>query len=55
MNKHQNSLYPEDYFAERYPKLTAPELSSEDIKKDLEEAERFVKTMFPEEPKNAEE
>jgi len=40
------------YFTERYPKLTAPELSSKDINKDLEEAERFIKTMFPEEKLN---
>ena len=37
------------YFIERYPKLTTPELSLEDIKKDLEGAKNFVKAMFPEE------
>lgn len=37
------------YFIERYPRLAAPELKPEDIINDLREAERFVKTMFPEE------
>lgn len=35
------------YFVERYPKLTASDLCLEDIKRDLEEAERFIKAMFP--------
>lgn len=37
------------YFADRYPPLSALELTSEDIKKDLGEAKRFIKAMFPEE------
>jgi HEPN domain-containing protein len=37
------------YFIERYPRLATPELKPEHIKNDLREAERFVKTMFPEE------
>jgi HEPN domain-containing protein len=37
------------YFIERYPRLATPELKPEHIKKDLIEAARFVKTMFPEE------
>jgi HEPN domain-containing protein len=35
------------YFAERYPPLSVLELSSADIKKDLKEARKFVKLMFP--------
>ncbi len=35
------------YFAERYPPLGAFDLISEDIKKDLTEAKKFVITMFP--------
>jgi HEPN domain-containing protein len=37
------------YFVDRYPLLYDSELSCEDIKKDLEEAKRFIQTMFPEE------
>lgn len=37
------------YFADRYPPLGASELTFEDVKGDLKEAERFIKTMFPEE------
>jgi len=37
------------YFADRYPPLGALEMTCDDIKKDLVEAERFVKVMFPEE------
>jgi len=37
------------YFADRYPPLGALEITCEDIKKDLIEAESFVKAMFPEE------
>lgn len=40
------------YFAERYPQLTPLELTREDIEKNLEEAERFIKTMFPKEGEN---
>ena len=35
------------YIAERYPPLSALELSSADIRKDLKEAREFVKMMFP--------
>ena len=35
------------YLAERYPPLSALELSSADIRKDLKEAREFVKLMFP--------
>jgi HEPN domain-containing protein len=41
------------YFTERYPKLTTPELSLEDIKKDLEGAKNFVNAIFPRENLNA--
>lgn len=34
------------YFTERYPKLTVPELTHEDIKKDLEEAKAFIKLII---------
>lgn len=37
------------YFVERYPLLGALELTAEDIKKELREAGRFVKAMFPDE------
>jgi HEPN domain-containing protein len=37
------------YFAERYPPLGASNLTSEDIKRDLSEAKKFVKSMFPKE------
>lgn len=37
------------YFAERYPPLGAFGLTSEDIKKDLKEARKFVRMMFPDE------
>lgn len=37
------------YFMERYPQLAAVGLSLEDIEKDLEQAQRFIQTMFPEE------
>lgn len=37
------------YFADRYPPLGISELICEDIEKDLEEAEKFILTMFPEE------
>jgi hypothetical protein len=35
------------YLAERYPPLSALELSAADIRKDLKEAREFVKFMFP--------
>jgi len=37
------------YFADRYPPLVALEMTSDDIKKDLVEAESFIKAMFPDE------
>ncbi len=37
------------YFAERYPPLSDFELSSADIRKDLNEAREFIKLMFPRE------
>jgi len=37
------------YLAERYPPLSALELSSADIRRDLKEAREFVKLMFPRE------
>ncbi|MBI4527693.1 MAG: HEPN domain-containing protein [Deltaproteobacteria bacterium] len=37
------------YLAERYPPLSALELSSADIRRDLKEAREFVKLMFPKE------
>jgi HEPN domain-containing protein len=35
------------YFAERYPPLGTLDLGSEDLKRDLKEARRFVNHMFP--------
>ena len=35
------------YFAERYPPLGTLDLGSEDLKRDLKEARRFVDHMFP--------
>lgn len=35
------------YLADRYPPLTPSELTCEVIKKDTEEARRFIQTMFP--------
>ncbi len=37
------------YFAERYPPLGELDLRSEDVKKALSEAKKFVKMMFPSE------
>jgi HEPN domain-containing protein len=37
------------YFADRYPPFVAEEIACEDIEKDMEEAKKFVMTMFPEE------
>ncbi|MFH1860468.1 MAG: HEPN domain-containing protein [bacterium] len=36
------------YFTERYPSLTEEELSSEEIERDINEAERFIQVMFGE-------
>ena len=36
-------------FCRAYPPLSVLELSSADIRKDLKEARKFVKLMFPEE------
>lgn len=41
------------YIADRYPFLISSELSCEDIKNHLAEAQRFIHTMFPEEVLNA--
>jgi HEPN domain-containing protein len=40
------------YIIDRYPLFADSELTSEDIKKDLEEAKGFVNKMFPEEKLN---
>lgn len=40
------------YFADRYPPLPRFELTKEDIEKDLKEAEKFIRTLFPEEKLN---
>jgi len=40
------------YLADRYPPLGALGLTCEDIENDLEEAEKFIKSMFPEEELN---
>jgi HEPN domain-containing protein len=37
------------YFAERYPPLGALDITSEDIRKDITEAKKFVKMLFPKE------
>lgn len=37
------------YFAERYPQLVPSELTCADIEKDLNEAEKFIRTLFPKE------
>jgi HEPN domain-containing protein len=37
------------YFTERYPQLVPSELTSEDIERDFQEAEEFIKAMFEEE------
>lgn len=36
------------YFTERYPSLTEEELSCEEIERDIQEAEKFIKTIFGE-------
>jgi len=36
------------YFSDRYPQLIASGLTCEDIKKDMKEAQRFIKVMFGE-------
>ena len=36
------------YFADRYPPIVESKLTCKEIKKDIEEAERFIKTMFGE-------
>ncbi len=38
------------YFVERYPPLAPSELTSEDIERDIEEAEEFIRVMFGESP-----
>ncbi len=42
------------YLADRYPPLVSLELTCEDVEKDMQEGERLIKTMFQEEPQNAE-
>jgi HEPN domain-containing protein len=37
------------YFADRYPPLIPSELTCKDIEKDMQESEKFIKMMFPEE------
>lgn len=37
------------YFADKYPPLIPSELTCKDVEKDLDEAERFIQIMFPEE------
>jgi len=37
------------YFAERYPPLGCSDLTTEDVKRDVKEARKFVKAMFPDE------
>jgi len=37
------------YFAQRYPPLISSELTCDDIQKDIEEAEKFVKILLGEE------
>lgn len=37
------------YFVDRYPPLVPSELSCTDVKKDLEEADKFIKTLFADE------
>lgn len=38
------------YYTERYPLIVPSELTTEDIKKDRFEAEKLIKSLFPEEP-----
>lgn len=40
------------YLADRYPLLGSTELTGEDIRKDVEEAKKFIKTIFPQENLN---
>lgn len=40
------------YFAQRYPPLGTFDLTSADIKKDLKQARKFVRIMFPDEKVN---
>ncbi len=37
------------YFAERYPPLGVLDLSCEDVKKELKDVRKFIRTMFPNE------
>ena len=41
------------YFADRHPPLIPSELTCKDVEKDMQEAKKFIKTMFPEEELNA--
>jgi HEPN domain-containing protein len=40
------------YLADRYPALIPTELTCEDIERELEEARKFIKALFPEEDLN---
>ena len=40
------------YFADRYPPLRTTDITCEDITKYLEEAQKFIKALFPEEELN---
>jgi len=40
------------YFADRYPPLKTTDITCEDITKDLEGAQKFIKALFPEEELN---
>ena len=37
------------YFADRYPPLGVLDLTCEDVKKDLKDVRKFIRTMFPDE------
>ena len=37
------------YFADRYPPLSVLDLTCEDVKKDLKDVRKFIRTMFPDE------
>jgi len=41
------------YFADRYPPLSVLDLTCEDVKKDLKDVRKFIRTMFPDEKLDA--
>ena len=41
------------YFADRYPPLSLLDLACEDVKKDLKDVRKFIRTMFPDEKLDA--